>query len=41
MTSSKVGKKNPLRVVRPDEEGIDLSYSVLGRIIAVILCGFK
>ena len=34
-------KKNPLRVVKPDEEGIDLRDYLYGRIIAVNLLRFK
>ncbi|BCA38231.1 hypothetical protein KATP_07530 [Kluyvera ascorbata] len=42
LTSFKITvKKNPLRVVRPDEEGIDLVTAYLWQIIAVILYGFK
>ena len=34
-------KKNPLRVVKPDEEGIDLRDYLYRRIIAVNLLRFK
>ncbi len=41
LTSLKIDEKNPLRVVKPDEEGIDLVTAYLRQIIAVILYGFK